>query len=186
MPALAVGGQTAPDTMTEDIYGEAFCQMAEAPPEPNENTGPGRRPGKDGTGNRNRWKAHTKRAHISIRIDADVYLWLREQADHEGKTVRDRINDILNREYAARPDSAEKERIMNEPKKVTVQDVDGSAVEGFQFADGKTVCVDHNVWMLDSNGNQISGPSGADYYYSERGYNCRTAQEVAEVFKSCS
>lgn len=90
--------------MTEEdkLYNEAFRQMSEAPPEPNENLGPGRRPGKDGTGNRNRWKAHTKKAHISIRIDADVYLWLREQADHEGKTVRDRINDILNREYAAR------------------------------------------------------------------------------------
>lgn len=82
-------------------YDEALKQMSEAPLEYGENTGPGRKPGNDGTGNRGRWKAHTKRAHISIRIDAEVYLWLREQADHEGKTVRDYINSLLRMTYEA-------------------------------------------------------------------------------------
>jgi len=88
--------------MTEsELYDEAFQQMGSAPLEPDENPGPGRKPG-DGTGNRNRWKAHTKKAHISMRIDADVYLWLRKKADAQGRNVREEINRLLTQAYAAR------------------------------------------------------------------------------------
>lgn len=88
--------------MTEsELYDEAFQQMGTAPLEQDENTGPGRRSG-DGTGNRNRWKAHTKKAHISIRIDADVYLWLRSKSDAQGRKVSEEINSLLAQAYAAR------------------------------------------------------------------------------------
>lgn len=89
-------------TDEQELYDKAFQQMGSAPLEPDENTGPGRKPGKDGTGNRNRWKAHTKKAHISIRIDADIYLWLRSKADAQGRKVNDEINSLLAQAYASR------------------------------------------------------------------------------------
>ena len=101
--ALAVGGQTVTRTMTEqELYDEAFRQMGEAPLEPNENTGPGRKPGNDGTGNRGRWKSHTRKVPLnSIRIDADVYEWLLIEAGNSDMSVRDYINSLLRQAYEA-------------------------------------------------------------------------------------
>lgn len=81
-------------------YDEAFAQTGVAPLEPDEPGGPGRRPGSPG-GNRNRWANHTKRAHISIRIDAAVYNWLRADADAKGISVSEHINAILLATYEA-------------------------------------------------------------------------------------
>lgn len=87
--------------MTEEqLYDEAFQQMVAAPLEQDEPGGPGRRPGSPG-GNRNRWANHTKRAHVSIRVDAAVYEWLEIEADNRDVSVRNYINSLLRTAYEA-------------------------------------------------------------------------------------
>ena len=47
----------------------------------------------------------------------------------------------------------------------------------FRMSDGRSVFVNqHTVGFLGGH------PSNVDYYYSEGGYNCKTAREVAIVF----
>lgn len=88
--------------MTEEqLYDEAFRQMAEAPPEYGENLGPGRKPG-DGTGNRNRWKNHKPAVQISIRIPTDVYEWLSIEANNSDTPLRNHINSLLRQAYEAK------------------------------------------------------------------------------------
>lgn len=83
-----------------DIYGEAFRQMGEEPPEYGENLGPGRPPGSPG-GNRGRWKNHEPTKQISIRIPAAVYEWLLVEADNQDTKLRDFINGLLRQAYEA-------------------------------------------------------------------------------------
>lgn len=84
----------------EQLYDEAFAQMGVAPLEPDEPGGPGRRPGSRG-GNRNRWANHEKRHHATLRIDANVYVWLRGEAKAQGVTISEYINSLLRAAYEA-------------------------------------------------------------------------------------
>jgi hypothetical protein len=42
---------------------------------------------------------------------------------------------------------------------------------------------DENVWLKSFQfPGLLGGPSGVDYYYSERGYGCKTTRDVADQY----
>ena len=50
------------------------------------------------------------------------------------------------------------------------------------FDDGKKVVIENGVVALyDADGNMVTN-ANVDYYYEERGYGCKTDDEVAETF----
>lgn len=61
-----------------------------------------------------------------------------------------------------------------------IREFSSNGAEFFEFSDGVIVAVgDPNVWIVYRPTPGPTGPSDFAYYYADRGYGCKTSQEVA-------